>query len=121
MKRYQLVPVLTVIIYMLSCTFAMASSKEWTCPNCGNVSAGNYCDYCGQKKESVGETADYLETTFSSSTGKIGNTTVQLKKGFDFVNTGSSQYNWDLALTAVTLSAQIYTNASSFQFECSRV
>ena len=57
------------------------------------------------------ETPSYFSAAFTASDGKIGNATVNLKKGFDFVKTDSSQPNLDLALTAVTLSSQVYTNA----------
>ena len=53
----------------------------------------------------------YFETTFTSSSPNIGNAMVRLKRGFDFINTDSSIFDYELALTAVTLSAQVYKNA----------
>ena len=31
-------------------TSVFAESEEWTCPNCGNVTAGNFCNNCGEQK-----------------------------------------------------------------------
>ena len=113
MRRYQICLTLTFLMVMIIYgTSALASSEEWVCSKCGNRTTGKYCNYCGQQKPDSEDSGDYLETIFSSSSGKIGNTEVRLKKGADFINTGSSVYNWDLALTAATLSAQVYSAAS---------
>ena len=98
---------------MIQTITVCASDEEWICPNCGAVATMNFCSECGEMNPNRRGNTDYLETTFSSSDAeKIGDAKVKLKKGFDFVNTNSSQINYDLALTAVTLSAQAYTNAS---------
>ena len=54
---------------------------------------------------------DHFATTFTSGSDNIGEATVVLKKGFDFLHKPSSLPNYDLALTAVTLSAQAYDKA----------
>ncbi len=59
----------------------------------------------------------YFTTTFTSSSGKIGTASVRLKKGFDFLETDSSQLNYELALTAITLSAQVYKSAQGKKTE----
>ena len=41
-------------------------------------------------------------------TSGYGDTKVNLTAGFDFINNSSSDCNWDLALTALTLSGQVY-------------
>lgn len=74
------------------------------------IDSGVTIDTESKPKPSVDE--EYLTTVFTSSSGKIGNAQVSLKKGFDFTDVESSRFNLDLALTAVTLSAQIYANAS---------
>lgn len=58
----------------------------------------------------------HFSATFTASGEKIGNATVDLKKGFDFVKTDSSHPNYELALTAATLSSQIYPNAKKDMF-----
>lgn len=63
------------------------------------------------------DTENNFETTFTASSGNIGTATVSLKRGFDFVNTDSSQFNYELALTGVTLSAQVYKKAQGMKTE----
>jgi len=58
-----------------------------------------------------------FETPFSSSSVNIGIATVNLKKGFNFIHADSSQPNSELALSAVTLSAQVYKNAQGMKTE----
>ena len=53
---------------------------------------------------------DYAAAQFSPG---FGEATILLKKGFDFINTGSSTVNWDLALTGVTLSDRVYNGKSA--------
>lgn len=57
-------------------------------------------------------TSSYYTTTFSASDPKVGDATLCLKKGFDFIESDSSNYNYELALTASTLSAQVYPAAN---------
>ena len=63
------------------------------------------------------ETGDYITTAFTASSKKIGIAKISLKKGFDFINKDSSQFDFDLALTAVTLSAQVYKSAKGMKTE----
>ena len=109
MKRIHVTAFLVFAVVLLYCTVSPAASGEWTCPKCNNATTGNYCNYCGAPRPEV---EGILETTFSSSNpDTIGDATVSLKRGFDFIKTNSSEPNRDLALTALTLSAQIYPNA----------
>lgn len=59
----------------------------------------------------------YFQTTFTASSGNIGTAAVKLKKGFDFIKSDSSLPNHELAVTAITLSAQVYNNAQGNKAE----
>ena len=95
----------------------MRPENEWICEVCGQAATGNFCNVCGRKKPNAETDENYITTNFSASTERIGNATVRLKKGFAFINKQSRFLNIELALTAVTLSAQIYTNASGDKTE----
>lgn len=79
-----------VICCLVFCAFAQ-----------GQVSAAS----SDEKDYTIGD--DYTEATFLSG---YGDAKLLLKKGFDFVNKGSSTINWDLALTGATLSGQVYND-----------
>lgn len=53
---------------------------------------------------------DFTAATFSP---RFGETTILLRKGFDFINSGSSSVDWELALTGVTLSDRVYNGTSA--------
>ena len=79
-----------VVCCLVFCAFAQ-----------GQVSAAS----SDEKDYTIGD--DYTEATFLSG---YGDAKLLLKKGFDFVNKGSSTINWDLALTGATLSGQVYND-----------
>lgn len=54
--------------------------------------------------------SDFTSSQFSP---RFGETTILLKRGFDFINTGSASVNWELALTGVTLSDRVYNGTSA--------
>ena len=52
----------------------------------------------------------YASANFAPPMGEIN---LVVKHNFDFINTDSSKINWDLALTGVTLSEQVYKDRNA--------
>ncbi len=60
--------------------------------------------------EDSNSNSDYVVTTFKSG---FGDHALVVKKDFSFINTDSSQINWDLALIGATLSGQVYNGRAA--------
>lgn len=82
-----------------------------------NYIYANDDDWLNIPSENTGANQGYFDTTFTSKAGNTGNATVSLKRGFDFIETDSSMFNYDLALTAITLSTQVYKSAEGMNTE----
>lgn len=96
---------LTAIVYLNS--YAAEYCKAYGV----NYTYADANDWLNAPSENNDSDQGYFDTTFTSSSGNIGNATVSLERGFDFINTDSSIFNYELALTAVTLSSQVYKSA----------